>query len=87
MPHMMALPAKPPKMALKSKAERKMLPKTAPKLLMFSTITTRETTMYSTPMSGTSTSVTFVSRLAPPRTDAANSTASTAPTTIDVVLP
>ena len=85
MPHMMQEPAKPPKMALKSKAPRKIMPKTFPKSPMWVMTTNRETSTYSTPITGTRTSVTLVSRLPPPSTQAPKRTASAAPMITGVV--
>ena len=79
MPHMMHEPAKPLNAALKLNASRKMLAMTLGKILMFMKMTTSDTRMYSTPMTGTSTPVILVRRLPPPSTHAANSTARIAP--------
>ena len=79
MPHMMQEPVKPLNAALKLNASRKMLAMTLGKILMFMNTTTSDITIYSTPMTGTSTPVTSVRRLPPPSTHRANSTARIAP--------
>ena len=77
MPHMMHEPAKPLNAALKLNASRKMLAMTLGK--MFMNTTTSDITIYSSPITGTSTPVILVRRLPPPSTHAANSTARIAP--------
>ena len=79
MPHMMQEPVKPLNAALKLNASRKMLAMTLGKILMFMNTTTSDITIYSRPMTGTSTPVTLVRRLPPPSTHRANSTARIAP--------
>ena len=80
MPCMRAEPTKPPKMAWKLKALRKMLANTAGMREMWVKTTKRVTARYSTPITGTSTAVMLAICLPPPLMQTRNTTASTMPT-------
>ena len=81
---MMQEPANPPKMALKSKALEKIMPNMCPRFGMLMASTISATRTYMTPITGTRTSVTLISRFAPPRTTMPKRTASTMPMTAGV---
>ena len=68
MPYIRQEPARPPKMAWKSKASEKMRPSTWGSRPKFITMTIRETSTYRPPMKGTRVEVTFTMRLPPPMT-------------------